>query len=146
MRSEFSSSAYTSQAGLLVAGTLVVSAPERASEELQYVMAHTNDPELAMVARLRLARVLEYREQYDEALTTLAVAKPGKFAGRKGICKYHHPPGWSKARRRRDQRRLLPFGAPSTNSTIRLGLSSPPDTALRICCRVRGLARADPPV
>jgi predicted negative regulator of RcsB-dependent stress response len=82
MRSEFSSSAYTSQAGLLVAGTLVVSAPERASEELKYVMEHTNDPELAMVTRMRLARVLEYREQYDEALKTLAVAKPGKFAGR----------------------------------------------------------------
>jgi predicted negative regulator of RcsB-dependent stress response len=82
MRSEFPASAYTSQAGLLVAGTLVVSAPERASEELRYVMDHTKDPELAMVARIRLARVLAYREQYDDALKTVDVAKPGKFAGR----------------------------------------------------------------
>ena len=58
MRSEFAASAYTSQAGLLLAGTLVVSAPERASDELKYVMEHTKDPELAMVARTRLARVL----------------------------------------------------------------------------------------
>ena len=82
MRSEFPASAYTSQAGLLVAGTLVVSAPERASEELQYVMEHTNDPELSMVARVRLARVLAYREKYDDALKTIDVATPGKFAGR----------------------------------------------------------------
>jgi predicted negative regulator of RcsB-dependent stress response len=82
MRSEFAASAYTSQAGLLVGGTLVVSAPERASEELQYVMDHTKDPELAMVARMRLARVLAYREKYDDALKTIDVAKPGKFAGR----------------------------------------------------------------
>ena len=82
MRSEFPASAYTSQAGLLVAGTLVVSAPERASDELKYVMEHTSDPELAMVARIRLARVLAYREKYDDALKTLDVAKPGKFAGR----------------------------------------------------------------
>jgi predicted negative regulator of RcsB-dependent stress response len=82
MRSEFAASAYTSQAGLLVAGTLVVSAPEKASDELKYVMEHTKDPELAMVARMRLARVLWYREKYDDALKTLDVAKPGKFAGR----------------------------------------------------------------
>jgi predicted negative regulator of RcsB-dependent stress response len=82
MRSEFAASAYTSQAGLLVAGTLVVTAPERATEELTYVMEHTKDAELAMVARMRLARVLAYREQYDAALKTLDVAKPGKFAGR----------------------------------------------------------------
>ena len=82
MRSEFPGSAYTSQAGLLVAGALVVSAPERASEELTYVMQHTKDPELAMIARLRLARVLAYREKYDDALKTIDVAKPGKFSGR----------------------------------------------------------------
>ena len=82
MRADFPGSAYTSQAGLLVAGMLVVSAPEHATEELTYVTEHTKDPELAMVARLRLARVLAYREKYDDALKTLKVDKPGKFAGR----------------------------------------------------------------
>jgi predicted negative regulator of RcsB-dependent stress response len=82
MRSDFPGSAYTSQAGLLVASLLVVSAPEHATEEITYVMEHTKDPELAMIARLRLARVLEYQKKYDDALKALKVEKPGKFAGR----------------------------------------------------------------
>ena len=82
MRSDFPRSAYTAQAGLLVASLLVVSAPEHATEELTYVMEHTKDPELAMIARLRLARVLEYQKKYDDALRVLKVDKPGKFAGR----------------------------------------------------------------
>jgi predicted negative regulator of RcsB-dependent stress response len=82
MRVDYPKAAYTDQAGLAVARAELISDPQHAADDLRYTMEHSKDPELAMIARLRLARVLAYREQYPEALATLTVNEPGKFAGR----------------------------------------------------------------
>lgn len=82
LRTDYPNHAYTYQAALLVARGELVSAPDSAAEKLRFAMEGSSDPELAMIARLRLARVLAYREQYDEALAVLAVESPGEFAGR----------------------------------------------------------------
>jgi predicted negative regulator of RcsB-dependent stress response len=82
MRSEHPDHAYTHQAALLVASSQVVTAPDSAAEKLRATMEQSDDPELAMVARTRLARVHAYREQYREALAVLNVPEPGQFAGR----------------------------------------------------------------
>lgn len=82
LRAEHPGHAYTHQAALLVARAALIGDPERAQRELRAAMEGSSDPELAMIARLRLARVLVYREQYQEALALLdAVTEPGQFAG-----------------------------------------------------------------
>jgi predicted negative regulator of RcsB-dependent stress response len=45
-------------------------------------MNNGEDGELAMIARLRLARVEAYRENYDQAMTVLDVEAPGMFEAR----------------------------------------------------------------
>jgi predicted negative regulator of RcsB-dependent stress response len=82
MRSEFPKQAYTFQAAMLLAGTEIVTAPDAAAEKLRFTMERSDDPDLAMIARLRLARVLAYRDQHQEALALLNVTAPGQFAGR----------------------------------------------------------------
>jgi predicted negative regulator of RcsB-dependent stress response len=82
LRSDFGSSPYADQAGLLMARHYLIRESARAATELRQVMESSDDTELAMVARLRLARVEAYRENYDTALAVLDVAEPGQFAAR----------------------------------------------------------------
>ena len=82
LRAEHPSSPYTHQAGLLVAKEYLISDTVRAESELRRVMDESLDLGLAFVARLRLARVLIYRQSYPEALQVLDVEEPGEFAAR----------------------------------------------------------------
>ena len=82
LRESYPGSPYTDQGGLVVAVMRMDAGQvDGAGDELRYVMEETSDPELALVARLRLARVLAHQEAYDEALATLDV-DPGSFSGR----------------------------------------------------------------
>jgi predicted negative regulator of RcsB-dependent stress response len=80
LRDEYASSPYTDQAGLILARAYLVSDTSKAGEELRYVMEHTGDQELGLIARLRLARVLIYEMKEQDALNLLAVDDPGQFA------------------------------------------------------------------
>lgn len=82
LREEHPHSPYTHQAGLLIAREFLVSDTARAESELRRVMTESSDPGLAYVGRMRLARVLIYRQSYDEALQVLEVEDPGEFAAR----------------------------------------------------------------
>jgi len=82
MREDYPGSAYTDQAGLMVAVLRLDSGQVRgAAEELRYVMESTSDVELGLIARLRLARVLADQQDYAEAMTTLDVDS-GSFSAR----------------------------------------------------------------
>jgi predicted negative regulator of RcsB-dependent stress response len=82
LRNDYGSSPYADQAALLMARYYLIRDSARAAAELRQVMESSDDAELAMVARLRLARVEAYRENYDTALAVLNVATPGQFAAR----------------------------------------------------------------
>ena len=82
LQEEYSGSVYTDQGSLMLAKLVLVRDTDRAAAELRRVMDNSDDPDLAMIARLRLARVLAYREQYAEALALLPSEGAGSFSAR----------------------------------------------------------------
>jgi predicted negative regulator of RcsB-dependent stress response len=77
---DFASTPYADQARLAVARVYVESNElDKASTELQAVSQHSKDKQLALVARLRLARVLIAQQKPDDALTALDGVDPGAF-------------------------------------------------------------------
>jgi predicted negative regulator of RcsB-dependent stress response len=76
-------SPYTDQAKLLAARVYVDDGDlDKAASELAAVADHSKDRELAVVARLRLARVQVAQGQADAALDTLKSTDTGAFAAR----------------------------------------------------------------
>lgn len=82
LRAEYPDSPYTHHASLLIAREMLITNPARAADELRSVMNNSEDPGLAFIARLRLARVLAYQQNYAQALDVLSVPDPGQFAAR----------------------------------------------------------------
>lgn len=80
---DYPSSPYADQAKLLAARVYVESKElEQAARELETVMNGSKDHELALVARMRLARVEISQGKPDAALATLNAVEPGAFAAR----------------------------------------------------------------
>jgi predicted negative regulator of RcsB-dependent stress response len=82
LENDYASTPYADEARLAVARDVLISNPGRAAAELRAVMNQKRDRELAMVARLRLARVLAYQQDYAGALEVLDVEEPGAFQAR----------------------------------------------------------------
>lgn len=77
---DYGKTAYADQARLAMAQAAVADSKlDEAVTQLREVMDHTKDEELALVARLRLARVLIEQGKHDEALGLLDVNKAGAF-------------------------------------------------------------------
>jgi predicted negative regulator of RcsB-dependent stress response len=80
---EFPRTGYADQTDLAVARVQVETKQlDQAAARLQHVLGSTKDAELALIARLRLARVQLAQGKADDALKTLDAAKPGAFAAR----------------------------------------------------------------
>jgi predicted negative regulator of RcsB-dependent stress response len=80
---ESATSPYTDQARLLAARAYVDEGDlDKAARELAVVADHSKDRELAVVARLRLARVQVAQGHADAALETLKGSDAGAFAAR----------------------------------------------------------------
>lgn len=83
LSAEYPHTGYAEQ-GQLAAARMLVENNElpAAQARLQQVSESTSDHELALVLRMRIARLQIEQHQADAALATLAAAEPGAFAGR----------------------------------------------------------------
>ena len=78
---DYAGSPYADQGKLLAARVYVdEGALDKAAAELTHVADKSKDHDLALIARLRLARVEIAQRQPDTALATLAAVQPGAFA------------------------------------------------------------------
>ena len=80
---DYPSTPYANQADLAAARVAVeIGKLDQAATRLERVLSSTRDPQLKLVARLRLARVQLGEGQPDQALRTLTTADVGAFAAR----------------------------------------------------------------
>ncbi len=83
LHADFGSSPYADQADLAAARVFVETKElQKAAERLSAVMTNSKDPELRLVARLRLARVQLAQGNIDSSLATLNGAPAGAFEPR----------------------------------------------------------------
>ncbi|MCS6947750.1 MAG: tetratricopeptide repeat protein [Steroidobacteraceae bacterium] len=83
LRREYGDSPYADQGDLAVARAFVEAGQfDKAAERLRRVMTESDDRELRLVARHRLARVQLAQGKTAEALATLNAVDPGAFAAR----------------------------------------------------------------
>ncbi len=83
LRNEFPSSPYTDQAGLVIVIMHLSNQSTRgAMDALRYTLDNTSDEPLALIARLRLARLLASSGRHDEALALVDGVDPGSFSAR----------------------------------------------------------------
>lgn len=83
LQRDFAGTPYSDQAQLVLARAHVESRElDAAIRRLRDVMDHSEDEALRLIARERVARVQLAQDRPDDALATLAGAKPGAFAPR----------------------------------------------------------------
>ena len=82
LEADHAGSAYLDQARLLIAEANLIRDTDRTIDELEHVVDESDDPGLVKIARIRLARVLAWEEQYDRALDVLDIDDPGEFSAR----------------------------------------------------------------
>lgn len=82
LKTDYGRTQYARLAGLLLARLAVARDDlDTAATELRAVMGNSHDRELALIAQLRLVRVLTAQEKYDEALSLANAQVPDAMAG-----------------------------------------------------------------